>query len=113
MKIKLPAFCTSALDGCECLASSSVTILLGQEPPVPPSKPGGFQSCYYKIKVQIPLCLSTRECGCIPPCILDRVTDGGEWWTSHFSHFSPGERATFTHWIGGWLGFGASLIKLR
>jgi hypothetical protein len=27
--------------------------------------------------------------------------DGGEWLTSCFSSFTPGERARGTHWIGG------------
>jgi hypothetical protein len=29
---------------------------------------------------------------------------GGEWSASHHNRFTPGERATGTHWIGGWVG---------
>jgi hypothetical protein len=28
---------------------------------------------------------------------------GGEWSTSRTGRFTPGERATGTHWIGGWV----------
>jgi hypothetical protein len=28
---------------------------------------------------------------------------GGEWSASHPGHFTPGERALGTHWIGGWM----------
>jgi hypothetical protein len=27
----------------------------------------------------------------------------GEWSVSRHSHFTPGERAPGTHWIGGWV----------
>jgi hypothetical protein len=29
---------------------------------------------------------------------------GGEWSASSPCHFTPGERAPGTHWIGGWVG---------
>jgi hypothetical protein len=28
---------------------------------------------------------------------------GGEWSASRLGHFTPGERAPCTHWIGGWV----------
>jgi hypothetical protein len=34
---------------------------------------------------------------------------GGEWSVSRPCRFTPGERATSTHWIGGWVGPIASL----
>jgi hypothetical protein len=34
---------------------------------------------------------------------------GGEWSESQPCRFTPGERATSTHWIGGWLGPRAGL----
>jgi hypothetical protein len=34
---------------------------------------------------------------------------GGEWSASRPSRFTPGERATGTHWIGGWVGPRAGL----
>jgi hypothetical protein len=35
---------------------------------------------------------------------LTWVLDGSEWSASHLSHFTTGERAPSTHWIGGWVG---------
>jgi hypothetical protein len=35
---------------------------------------------------------------------LTLVLEGGEWSASHLGHFTPGERALGTHWIGGWVG---------
>jgi hypothetical protein len=29
---------------------------------------------------------------------------GGEWSTSRLGRFTPGERASSTQWIGGWMG---------
>jgi hypothetical protein len=34
---------------------------------------------------------------------------GGEWSASGPGHFTPGERASGTHWIGGWVGPRATL----
>jgi hypothetical protein len=38
---------------------------------------------------------------------------GGEWSASCPSHFTPGERAPSTHWIGGWVGPRASLDDME
>jgi hypothetical protein len=35
---------------------------------------------------------------------LTSALDGGEWSASRFGLFTPRERATGTHWIGGWVG---------
>jgi hypothetical protein len=35
---------------------------------------------------------------------LSSALVGGEWSASHPGRFIPGERATGTHWIGGWMG---------
>jgi hypothetical protein len=35
---------------------------------------------------------------------LTSALDGGEWSASRSSRFNPKERATGTHWIGGWMG---------
>jgi hypothetical protein len=38
---------------------------------------------------------------------------GGEWSTSRPGHFTPGERAPGTHWIGGWVDLIAGLDHLE
>jgi hypothetical protein len=40
---------------------------------------------------------------------LTLALDGGEWPDSCSRRFTPGERATGTHWIGGWVGSRAGL----
>jgi hypothetical protein len=40
---------------------------------------------------------------------LTLVLDGGEWSASRPSHFTHGERAPGTHWIGDWVGPRAGL----
>jgi hypothetical protein len=35
---------------------------------------------------------------------LTSALAGGEWSASHPCHFTPGERAPGTHWIGSWVG---------
>jgi hypothetical protein len=37
----------------------------------------------------------------------------GEWAASHPDRVTPGERATGTHWIGGWVGPRAGLDKVE
>jgi len=44
--------------------------------------------------------------GSIAPGILD----GGEWSVSRPGSFIPRERASSTHWIGGWVGLRAGLL---
>jgi hypothetical protein len=36
---------------------------------------------------------------------LTSALDGGEWSDSRPGSFTPRERASDTHWIGGWVGF--------
>jgi hypothetical protein len=38
---------------------------------------------------------------------LTSALDGGEWSASRSGLFTPRERATLTHWIGGWVGLRA------
>jgi hypothetical protein len=38
---------------------------------------------------------------------------GGEWLSSRPGHFTPGERALGTHWIGGWVDLRAGLDYLK
>jgi hypothetical protein len=38
---------------------------------------------------------------------------GGEWSTSCPGHFTTGERAHSTHWIGGWVDLRADLDELE
>jgi hypothetical protein len=38
------------------------------------------------------------------PPFLNMALDGGEWSASRPGRFTPGERAPYTHWIGGWVG---------
>jgi len=35
---------------------------------------------------------------------LTSALDGGEWSASRPGHFTPGETAPGTHWLGGWVG---------
>jgi hypothetical protein len=39
--------------------------------------------------------------GIVPP-FLTLALDGGDWWASCPSCFTPGERAPATHWTGHW-----------
>jgi hypothetical protein len=41
--------------------------------------------------------------------VLTSALVGGEWSASRSCHFTSGERATGTHWIGGWVDPRASL----
>jgi hypothetical protein len=43
------------------------------------------------------------------PVFLTSALDGGEWSYSRSGRFTPGERASGTHWLGGWVGFTAGL----
>jgi hypothetical protein len=50
--------------------------------------------------------------GCIPcrsKFSLTSVLAGGEWSASRPGRFTAGERATGTHWLGGWVNPGASM----
>jgi hypothetical protein len=47
--------------------------------------------------------------GCIGPHFLTSALAGGECSASRPCRFTPGERASVTHWIGGWVGPRASL----
>jgi hypothetical protein len=38
---------------------------------------------------------------------------GGEWSASRPGHFTPGENASGTHWIGGWVDHRAGLDNLE
>jgi hypothetical protein len=38
---------------------------------------------------------------------------GGEWWPSRPGRFTPGERASGTHWLGGWVDLRAGLDDLE
>jgi hypothetical protein len=38
--------------------------------------------------------------------ILTTALDGAKWLSSHSGHFTPGETAPGTHWIGGWVSSG-------
>jgi hypothetical protein len=49
----------------------------------------------------------------VAPPLLTLALFGGEWSSSCPSHFIPGERAAGTHWIGGWVGLGASLDNVE
>jgi hypothetical protein len=43
-----------------------------------------------------------------PTHSLTSALDGGEWSASRPGRFTPRERASGTHWIGGWVGPRAS-----
>jgi hypothetical protein len=53
-----------------------------------------------------------REGG-IAPRFLTSVQDGGEWLASPTSHFTHGERAPGTYWIGGSVDPGAGLDSVE
>jgi hypothetical protein len=69
------------------------------------------------IKVKLSLCLINSAlchediCGTggIAPPFLTSALDGGEWSASRTCHFTPGEKAPGTHWIGGHVGPRAGL----
>jgi hypothetical protein len=44
---------------------------------------------------------------------LTSALAGGEWSASRPCHFTPGERAPGTHWIGDWVGPRASLDDIE
>jgi hypothetical protein len=44
--------------------------------------------------------------------LLTTALVGGEWSTSRPGRFTPGERAPYTHWIGGWVDLKACLEDL-
>jgi hypothetical protein len=51
--------------------------------------------------------------GGIAPTFLTLALDGGEWSASRPGHFTAGERAPDTHWIGGWVGPRAGLNAVK
>jgi hypothetical protein len=57
------------------------------------------------VKVKLSLCLTKhyakKAYGGVD--VLTSALAGGEWSASCPGHFSPGERAPGTHWIGGWV----------
>jgi hypothetical protein len=44
---------------------------------------------------------------------LTSALDGGEWSASRPGRFTPGERASGTHWIGVWVGSRAGLDNME
>jgi hypothetical protein len=67
---------------------------------------------YIKIKVKLSLCFNwaPRHEGVLGEWwyssthSLTSALDGGEWSASRPGRFTPRERASGTHWIGGWVG---------
>jgi hypothetical protein len=67
---------------------------------------------FSKVKVKLSLCLISYALrhedvwgsGGIALPFLTSALDGGEWSASRPCRFNPGERASGTHWIGGWVG---------
>jgi hypothetical protein len=65
-----------------------------------------------KVKVKLSLCFNWEprhegvlwERMYISTHSLTSALDGGEWLTSSPGRFTPRERASGTHWIGGWVG---------
>jgi hypothetical protein len=51
--------------------------------------------------------------GGIAPPFLTSALDRDEWSASRPGRLTLGERAPSIHWIGGWLGSRASLLKRR
>jgi hypothetical protein len=63
----------------------------------------------YIYKVKSSLCLSKHHAmktywGSGLHAFLTSALDGGEWSASWPSRFTPRERASGIHWIGGWMG---------
>jgi hypothetical protein len=42
--------------------------------------------------------------GYIDPSFLTLALALGEWSASRLCSFTPGEKARYTHWLGGWVG---------
>jgi hypothetical protein len=71
--------------------------------------------------VKLSLCLtnlalcheSVWGIGCIDRHFLDLALVGGEWSASRPGHFTAGERAPGTPWIGGWVGPRAGLDEVE
>jgi hypothetical protein len=55
----------------------------------------------------------TRGSGGIVPLFLTSIIDGGEWSASRRGRFTYGERASGTHWIGGWVDPRAGLDSVK
>jgi hypothetical protein len=63
------------------------------------------------VMVKLSLCLTNSALchkgvwgsRCVDPLFLTSALAGGEWSASRPSRFTPKERATGTHWIGGWV----------
>jgi hypothetical protein len=47
------------------------------------------------------------------PSILTSILDEGEWPASSPDRFPSGEKASSTHWIGGWVGLRAGLATVE
>jgi hypothetical protein len=61
---------------------------------------------YYAIK-------TCRGVDCADPRFLNLGTSWDEWSASLPCHFTPGERAPGTHWIGGWVDLRAGLDNME
>jgi hypothetical protein len=76
-----------------------------------------------KAKVKLSLCLQIKHHAMKAYARVDVYTHvfltsalvGGEWSASLSSHFTPGERAPRTQWIGGWVGrrIGLEVLEKR
>jgi hypothetical protein len=53
--------------------------------------------------------------GVIAPSFFTSALDGGEQSASRLGHFTSGETAPGTHWLGGWMGprIGLDAVALR
>jgi hypothetical protein len=49
------------------------------------------------------------ERGSIAAPFFASALDGGEWSPSHSGHINPGDTASSTHYVGGWMGLTAGL----
>jgi hypothetical protein len=77
--------------------------------------PYNIENVYQKCKL-VPVLNSWTIChkavwrsGGIAPPFLTPALDGGEWWASPSCRFTPLDKDSATHWIGGWLGPRAGL----
>jgi hypothetical protein len=52
---------------------------------------------------------TSRKLGITGSIVLTSALVGGEWSASRPGHFTPEERTSGTHWIGGWVGPRTSL----
>jgi hypothetical protein len=66
-----------------------------------------------KVKVNLSLCLAYGGVDILIHIFLTSELVVGEWSASRLGHFTPGERAPGTYWVGGWVSRRADLDDVK